>query len=44
MRRKIYVLIGLLIALCLRPRKLVNLDRVPPVEPNLAERLRQVGF
>jgi len=44
MPRKIYVLLGLLIARYLRPRTRVKLDRVPPVRPNLVERLCQVGF
>ena len=42
MRHSIYLLIGLLFARYLLPRKRINL--VHPVSPNLGERLRQVGF
>jgi hypothetical protein len=42
MRRSIYVLIGLLLAEYLLPRK--RLNPVHPVSLNLVERLRQVGF
>jgi hypothetical protein len=42
MRRSIYLLIGLLLARYLLPRKRINL--VHPVGLNLVERLRQVGF
>jgi hypothetical protein len=42
MRSSIYLLIGLLFARYLLPRKRVNL--VHPVSLNLVEHLRQVGF
>ena len=42
MRRSIYLLIGLLFARYLLPRKRVN--QVHAVNLNLVERLRQVGF
>jgi len=42
MRRSIYLLIGLLFARDLLPRKRINL--LHPGSPNLVERLRQAGF
>jgi len=42
MRRSIYLLIGLLFARYLLPRKRVN--RVHPVSLDLVDRLRQAGF